>query len=109
VAVDRLAQYNVNRNEATGEDNRDGASGNRSWHGGAEGPTDDPAVNAPRARPPRNVLATRFVSQGVPMLRGGDEIGRTQRGNNNASCQDHGCRGATGSTRTGRWWSARAS
>ena len=74
-----LVSYNEKHNEANGEENRDGESHNRSWNCGAEGPTDDPAVNALRARQRRNFLATLFLSQGVPMLLGGDEIGRTQQ------------------------------
>src|SRR5215216_6377697 len=84
-----LVSYNEKHNEANGEDNRDGESHNRSWNCGAEGPTDDPEVNALRRRQQRNFLATLFLSQGVPMLLGGDELGRTQRGNNNAYCQDN--------------------
>ena len=84
-----LVSYNEKHNEANGEDNRDGESHNRSWNCGAEGPTDDPEVIALRARQQRNFLATLLLSQGVPMLLGGDEIGRTQRGNNNAYCQDN--------------------
>ena len=72
-----------------GEDGRDGTDDNRSWNCGAEGPTEDKAVRALRARQKRNVLATLFLSQGVPMLLAGDEMGRTQRGNNNAYCQDN--------------------
>ena len=83
-----LVSYNDKHNEANGEENRDGESHNRSWNCGAEGPTDDPGVNALRTRQLRNFLATLFLSQGVPMLCGGDEIGRTQAGNNNAYCQD---------------------
>jgi isoamylase len=84
-----LVSYNGKHNEANGEGNRDGESHNRSWNCGVEGPTDDPEVNACRARQQRNFLLTLLVSQGIPMLLGGDEIGRTQRGNNNAYCQDH--------------------
>jgi isoamylase len=84
-----LVSYNEKHNEANGEDNRDGESHNRSWNCGAEGPTDDPEVLRCRARQQRNFLATLFLSQGVPMLLGGDEIGRTQGGNNNAYCQDN--------------------
>src|SRR5690606_19265945 len=76
-------------NEANGEDNNDGESHNRSWNCGAEGPTDDPQVNALRARQQRNFLATLLLSQGVPMLCHGDELGRTQQGNNNVYCQDN--------------------
>jgi isoamylase len=83
-----LVSYNEKHNEANGEENRDGESHNRSWNLGAEGPTDDAEISAKRARQTRNFLATLFLSQGVPMLLGGDEIGRTQGGNNNAYCQD---------------------
>jgi glycogen operon protein len=84
-----LVSYNGKHNEANGEGNRDGTDDNRSWNCGAEGPTDDQAVNALRARQQRNFLATLLLSQGVPMLLGGDEFGRTQHGNNNAWCQDN--------------------
>jgi glycogen operon protein len=84
-----LVSYNDKHNEANGEHNRDGADDNRSWNCGVEGPSDDPAVLALRKRQKRNLLATMFLSQGVPMLLGGDELGRTQRGNNNAYCQDN--------------------
>ena len=84
-----LVSYHDKRNEANGEDNRDGESHNRGWNCGAEGPTDDPEVNALRARQQRNLLTTLMLSQGVPMLLGGDEFGRTQEGNNNAYCQDN--------------------
>ena len=84
-----LVSYNEKHNEANGEGNRDGESHNRSWNCGVEGPTDDPAVLALRARQQRNLLATLFLSQGVPMLLYGDEVGRTQHGNNNAYCQDN--------------------
>ncbi|MDB4957008.1 MAG: glycogen debranching protein [Myxococcales bacterium] len=84
-----LVSYNEKHNEDNGEENRDGESHNRSWNVGAEGPTDDPQINAIRARQQRNMLATMFLSQGVPMILGGDEIGRTQQGNNNAYCQDN--------------------
>jgi glycogen operon protein len=84
-----LVSYNHKHNQANGEDNRDGDDHNNSWNCGAEGETDDPGVNALRARQQRNMLATLFLSQGVPMLCGGDELGRTQRGNNNAYCQDN--------------------
>jgi glycogen operon protein len=84
-----LVSYNEKHNEANGEDNHDGESHNRSWNCGVEGPTEDPAVNALRNRQKRNFLATLFLSQGIPMLLGGDEIGRTQKGNNNAYCQDN--------------------
>jgi len=84
-----LVAYNDKHNEANGEGNADGESHNRSWNSGAEGPTDDPAVLALRARQQRNFLATLMLSQGVPMLLHGDEMGRTQGGNNNAYCQDN--------------------
>jgi isoamylase len=84
-----LVSYDKKHNEANGEDNRDGESHNRSWNHGIEGPTDDPEISALRARQQRNFLATLFLSQGVPMLLGGDELGRTQQGNNNAYCQDN--------------------
>jgi len=84
-----LVSYNDKHNEANGEGSRDGESHNRSWNCGAEGPTDDAEVNRLRRRQQRNLLATMFLSQGVPMLLGGDELGRTQRGNNNAYCQDN--------------------
>ena len=84
-----LTSYNEKHNEANGEDNRDGTDDNRSWNCGVEGETDDPEINALRMRQRRNFLTTLFLSQGVPMLLGGDEIGRTQRGNNNAWCQDN--------------------
>ncbi|MDH3025083.1 glycogen debranching protein GlgX [Gordonia alkanivorans] len=83
-----LVSYNEKHNMANGEDNRDGESHNRSWNCGVEGPTDDPEINALRARQQRNILATLFLSQGTPMLAHGDEIGRTQQGNNNVYCQD---------------------
>jgi glycogen operon protein len=83
-----LVTYNDKHNEANGEDNRDGSSDNRSWNCGAEGPTDDAAINALRARQLRNMLATLLLSQGTPMMLAGDEFARTQNGNNNAYCQD---------------------
>jgi len=84
-----LVAYNDKHNEANGEENRDGTDDNRSWNGGVEGATDDPEIKRLRQRQQRNFLATLFLSQGVPMLLGGDEIGRTQHGNNNAYCQDN--------------------
>jgi glycogen operon protein len=84
-----LVSYNSKHNEANLEDNRDGTDDNRSWNCGAEGETDDPAVNELRARQQRNFLTTLFLSQGTPMLLGGDEFGRSQHGNNNAWCQDN--------------------
>jgi isoamylase len=84
-----LVTYNEKHNEANGEDNNDGSSDNRSWNSGAEGPTDDQEINTLRERQIKNVLATLLLSQGTPMLLAGDEFGRTQRGNNNAYCQDN--------------------
>jgi isoamylase len=84
-----LVTYNEKHNEANGEENRDGANDNHSWNCGVEGETSDPKINALREQQKRNFLATLFLSQGVPMLVGGDEMGRTQRGNNNAYCQDN--------------------
>jgi glycogen operon protein len=84
-----LVSYNQKHNEANKEDNRDGTDDNRSWNCGVEGPTDDPEINALRGRQQRNFLATLLFSQGTPMLLGGDEMGRTQGGNNNAWCQDN--------------------
>jgi glycogen operon protein len=84
-----LVSYNDKHNEANGEENRDGESHNRSWNCGVEGPTEDPEVNKLRDRQRRNFLATLFLSQGIPMLLGGDEIGRSQNGNNNGYCQDN--------------------
>ncbi len=84
-----LVSYNDKHNEANGEENRDGSNNNISWNCGAEGPTDDAAINALRERQKRNLLATVLLSQGVPMLLAGDEMGRTQGGNNNAYCQDN--------------------
>jgi glycogen operon protein len=83
-----LVSYNEKHNLANGEDNRDGANDNESWNCGAEGPTDDAGILALRRRQVRNALTMLLVSQGVPMLSMGDEIGRTQQGNNNAYCQD---------------------
>ncbi|MCW2622881.1 MAG: glycogen debranching enzyme GlgX, partial [Frankiales bacterium] len=83
-----LTAYDDKHNEANGEDNNDGESNNSSWNCGAEGPTDDAEVTELRARMRRNLLGTLLLSAGVPMLLGGDEIGRTQGGNNNAYCQD---------------------
>jgi glycogen operon protein len=88
-SLEDLVSYNDKHNEANGESNQDGANDNNSWNMGVEGPTSDPDILAARERQKRNFLATLFLSQGVPMLCGGDEIGRTQRGNNNAYCQDN--------------------
>jgi glycogen operon protein len=84
-----LVTYNGKHNEANGEENRDGTDDNRSWNCGAEGPAEDPQIAELRSRQERNFLVTLFCSQGVPMLLSGDEIGRTQGGNNNAYCQDN--------------------
>ena len=84
-----LVSYNEKHNEPNGEANRDGSDDNRSWNCGAEGDTDDPAVLELRERQKRNFLVTLLLAQGVPMLLAGDELGRTQRGNNNAYCQDN--------------------
>jgi glycogen operon protein len=84
-----LVSYNEKHNEANGDGNKDGDNNNLSWNCGVEGPTDDPQINALRDRQRRNFLTTLFLSQGAPMLTGGDEWGRTQNGNNNAYCQDN--------------------
>ncbi|HEV2577050.1 MAG TPA: glycogen debranching protein GlgX [Acidobacteriaceae bacterium] len=84
-----LVSYNDKHNEANGDDNKDGADNNDSWNMGAEGPTDDPNINMLRERQMRNFLATLMLSQGVPMLLGGDEVAHTQKGNNNGYCQDN--------------------
>jgi len=84
-----LVSYNEKHNEANGENNRDGESFNRSWNCGAEGPTTDTAINQLRSRQRRNFLATLLLSQGVPMILYGDEVARTQNGNNNVYCQDN--------------------
>jgi glycogen operon protein len=83
------ASYNAKHNEANGENNRDGSDDNRSWNCGVEGPTGDRAILDLRSRQKRNMLATLLFSQGTPMILGGDELGRTQKGNNNAYCQDN--------------------
>src|SRR6201985_1626372 len=83
-----LVSYNEKHNDANGEENRDGESHNRSWNCGVEGDTDNKDDLELRARQRRNVFTTLLLSQGVPMILGGDEIGRTQHGNNNAYCQD---------------------
>jgi isoamylase len=87
--LDDLVTYNQKHNEANGEENRDGSDYNLSWNCGVEGPTSDPAIRALRARQKRNLIVTLLLSQGVPMVSGGDELGRSQRGNNNAYCQDN--------------------
>jgi isoamylase len=84
-----LVSYNNKHNEANGENNRDGNNDNRSWNCGLEGPTDNPDILALRAKQKRNLLATLLLSQGVPMMLAGDEMGHTQTGNNNAYCQDN--------------------
>ena len=87
--LEDLVSYNHKHNEANGENNNDGANDNDSWNMGAEGPTDNAEIMEARERQKRNFLATLLLSQGVPMIVGGDEIGRTQGGNNNAYCQDN--------------------
>jgi isoamylase len=87
--LEDLVSYNEKHNEANGEDNNDGETHNRSWNCGAEGPTDDTEINTLRKKQKKNFLTTLFLSQGVPMLVAGDELGRTQGGNNNAYCQDN--------------------
>jgi glycogen operon protein len=84
-----LVSYNDKHNEANGEDNNDGHSDNKSWNFGVEGPSDDPDIRTQRERQKRNLLATLLLSQGTPMILAGDEFGRTQKGNNNAYCQDN--------------------
>ena len=84
-----LVSYNEKHNDANGESNQDGANDNNSWNCGAEGPTDDAAINALRAQQKRNLMATLLLSAGVPMILAGDEIGHTQQGNNNTYCQDN--------------------
>lgn len=84
-----LVSYNSKHNEANQDDNKDGSDNNDSWNMGAEGPTDDPKINTLRERQTRNFLATLMLSQGVPMIAGGDEVSRSQRGNNNCYCQDN--------------------
>jgi len=84
-----LVSYNDKHNEANGENNRDGHSDSKSWNHGIEGPTDDPAIVELRERQKRNMLATLLLSQGTPMILAGDELGRSQHGNNNAYCQDN--------------------
>jgi glycogen operon protein len=86
--LEDLVSYNGKHNEANGEENRDGTDDNNSWNCGAEGATDDPAIVALRQRQKRNLVATLLLSQGVPMLYSGDELGHTQKGNNNTYCQD---------------------
>jgi isoamylase len=88
--LEDLVSYNGKHNEANGEDNGDGNDHNLSWNGGAEGPTDDPAIRSLRAQRKRSLIATLLLSQGVPMLLAGDELGHSQQGNNNAYCQDNG-------------------
>ena len=84
-----LVSYNEKHNDANGEKNQDGANDNDSWNCGAEGPTDDPAINALRWQQKRNLITTLLLSQGVPMLLAGDELSHTQQGNNNTYCQDN--------------------
>ena len=87
--LEDLVSYNEKHNEANGEGNRDGHNDNRSWNCGVEGPTDDPDIKALRAKQRRNLIATLLLSQGVPMVLGGDELSHTQGGNNNPYCQDN--------------------
>jgi glycogen operon protein len=87
--LDDLVSYNEKHNDANGENNQDGTNDNNSWNCGAEGPTDDPAINALRWQQKRNLITTLLLSQGVPMLLGGDELSHTQQGNNNTYCQDN--------------------
>jgi isoamylase len=87
--LEDLVSYNEKHNEANGEGNRDGVDHNRSWNCGAEGPSGEATIRALRAQQKRNLMATLLLSQGVPMVLGGDELGHTQRGNNNAYCQDN--------------------
>ena len=87
--LEDLVSYNEKHNEANGENNQDGENHNRSWNCGTEGPSDDPVVLKLRVKQKRNFLTTLLLSQGVPMLLGGDEMGRTQSGNNNTYCQDN--------------------
>src|SRR5262249_52042688 len=84
-----VVSYNDKHNEANGEKNKDGANDNHSWNCGHEGPTDNEGIRQLRDRQRRNLIATLFFSQGVPMLLSGDELGHTQKGNNNAYCQDN--------------------
>src|SRR5206468_54841 len=87
--LEDLVSYNEKHNEVNKDDNKDGSNDNNSWNCGVEGPTDDPAIRALRARQKRNFIATLLLSQGVPMLLGGDELSHTQKGNNNAYCQNN--------------------
>jgi glycogen operon protein len=87
--VNDVVSYNEKHNEANGEGNKDGSNDNHSWNSGAEGPTEDPQIIGLRELQKRNILATLLLSQGTPMLLAGDEFGRTQKGNNNAYCQDN--------------------
>jgi isoamylase len=88
-SLEDIVSYNDKHNEANGEENRDGASDNNSWNCGAEGPTDDPKIVELRERQKRNLIATLMLSVGVPMMLGGDELSRSQKGNNNTYCQDN--------------------
>ncbi len=100
--------YDHKHNEANGEDNRDGESHNRSWNSGVEGRTDDPEILDVRNVRRRSILATLLLSQGVPMLSGGDEIGRTQGGNNNGYARTTRSPGTTGTASTRSSWSSSA-
>ena len=101
-----LVSYNEKHNEANGEANNDGESNNTSWNCGAEGPTNDPEINALRGRQQRNFLTTTLLSQGVPMISHGDELGRTQGGNNNGYCQDNEITWIDWATPIPRCWSS---
>ena len=102
-----LVSYDDRHNEANGEENRDGNSDNRSWNCGAEGPANDDVIVTLRSLMRRNFLATLFLSLGVPMLSAGDEIGRSQKGNNNAYCQDNELSWFDRQTQTRNCWSLR--
>src|SRR6201999_3253755 len=86
--LEDLVSFNEKHNEANGENSRDGSNDNRSWNCGVEGPTADPVIRKLRTQQKRNLIASLLLSQGVPMVLAGDELGRTQQGNNNAYCQD---------------------
>jgi len=103
-----LVSYDRKHNEANGEQNNDGTDDNRSWNCGAEGATDDATVLALRARQSRALLGTLLLSLGVPMILGGDEMGRTQQGNNNGYCQDNEITCSTGVRSTRVCWPSRA-
>ena len=93
----RSRRYDEKHNEANGEENRDGENNNHSWNSGVEGPTDDPGIRALRERQKRNLLTTLLLSQGVPMISHGDEVARTQLGNNKPYCRTTSSPGQLGS------------